>query len=618
MKKILLLSALVLTGQSYARMSTLTDAPISVLDSITYEVEKDGSSHFSIHEKVKVLNEQGRSEFGTLHFDYSPEIAKVKNLKAKTINKDGETGVRKDQISDKAIAVDNTMFDSKHRVTLSFPKVEVGSELHLSWEEDIKPSAFGRHFFYTLTHLPFPYLEGSSMRFVSKVPLYVDYNRPDIFEVKESMEGALKVIDIKVKKTFSNTYVQEDFGGFPDERRPMLFVSTAKSYDEVLKEISAEYQKKIAQDLPSEFRPILDEARKEKDFFKQADIIMAGLAEKVRYMGDLRTVKGRFIARDLKEIAKSSYGDCKDYSSLTVAMLRKLSYDADIAFVERNNDGALKLPKIADPIIFNHAIVHVKHNGKSYWLDPTNPTSLSQLVRGDISNRESLILKKTGTELSFIPLNTVDESSIEKTIEYSFHEQGRVGLSSKTRYSGVYATGIRDYYFQQPHDALVHQMTVSRTQNYNVLKVSKVHIPPIDKRLPGAYEWSLDLEYKAPVIRTSMGEAFYVEPMMDRVVKVDAETYETGHYLGTPVSIYETMILRDKELGGKESRCKVQSKWLEFEREILPVKGNIEVRRTLKSYAFAIKNEEIKTPAFRKLQEDLSSCDGTYIVVFSE
>lgn len=615
MGKLLFLFCL-FASESFARIANVSEAPVSILGTETYTIEKDGSYHLETRTILTIQNEQGRKDFGSLFFNYSPTISRVKNIKGKTLNKKVETLVSEEQISDKPLAVDNTVFDHQHRVTLSYPKVEVGSELHISWEEENYAPLFPNHFSYFRVGSELPILKGTRYRFISKIPLSVESNRPDIFSIHQSVEGEVQTTEIELKDLFYTHVVEEKFGQFPNKNVPKIFISSARNYDEVLKQLTDEYQEKISQEIPSEFKDILEQAKSKQDFFDQANTIMALLADRIRYMGDLRTVKGRFLARNLKDIALSAYGDCKDYSTLTLALLRKLGYSADIALVQRTLNPPLEIPKTVIPTAFNHTIVHVELNGRSVWLDPTNPTSLSKFSRADIANRESLILKKDHAKPAFIASNAPEDDAIEKTLEYTFKANGISRLLSKTTYLGIRASWIRDTNFHLPHESLVHSLLTSRTKDHIVQSINKTEIPEIKTRFPGDYTWFIDLDFNSPRIQTSMGKGFEIETKYEEITKVDVETYTNGIFLNLPGIYKEKVILNGVKLKGSHSKCKVDSKWLTYERNIRQVKNRIEVDRTYKSLKYAIKNEELKTPAFKKLQDDLKLCDASYIIIF--
>ena len=617
LKKLLCISAVILCNTFLlGRPAKLEEAPIKFLSKSTYEIKKDGTFKSETQETIYIENEQGRLQFGTIPFDYSPSVSTIKVLEAKTITNKIETTLTEDQISDKPLASDNTMFDNKNRLTLAFPKLEVKSEIHLAWVEHLHTALFPGYFFYSLVGSHNPYLKGSEIIFKSELPLFVETNRHDVFDIKQTQEKSEQITVITLKETLHTQVLEEEYGGFPNKSLPQLYISSAETYDEVLKDLRDGYQEKIKQNLPEVFEDIYQKAKEKKNFFDQVDLVMAMLADKVRYMGDLRTVKGRFIARDLKEVAETGYGDCKDYSALTVSILRKLGYTADVALVQRTYRPPFRLPKHPNLLIFNHAIVYAEIEGKAYWLDPTNPTSLSKSVRADIFNREALILKKDKLSLEFIPLNSPEENKVDKKTEYRFKNGVAVGLSSHTHYSGLNATRIRDEYFHLPKETLIHDLITARTQNYKVVGMNFVDIPEINTRLPDDYHWSVDIDFKAPAILTSLGKGFSIEPVYDSFMKVDPDTYITGIFLGSPRLVDEQITLKGMKMQGKARKCKVSSPWIEYERHIRQVRQDIVLSQVYKTLEYSIDNDVVKSEDFLKLQKNIGDCDSAFIIVF--
>jgi|GEM_PF-5471815 len=602
----------------FARLATLEEAPILKLEDETFYIEKDGSYRHEVKNTIKILNERGRAQVATQSFDYSPEISSVKVVAAKTVNSFGETLVTNDQISDKPIAADHSAFDSRNRVTVAFPKAVVGSLLHLSTVEEVKNGPFGRNFFCKSTSFPFPTLKGTRIHFHSRIPLHIESNRPDLFNITQTTSGDIQTTEIVFENHVYTQVMEEEFGGLPSDSTPQFFVSSAESWDEVFGDIARAYQEKAAQTLPREFQDILDKATKEDHFFSQAELIMAQLANRIRYMADFRTIEGRLVARDLAEIAQSGYGDCKDYSILTMVMLRELGYDADIAFVERTKGVPLRLPKNPNPNIFNHAIVHVKLNEKSYWLDPTNPTAQSRYARADIANREALVFSNGKIDLQFICINAPEDGLITKRTSYHFKSDGIARLIAETEYSGTEATEMRDDILHLSRQAATHKFLNMRAHNHVVHAINKIDIPEIHSRLPGNFAWSLDIDYEVPILTTSMGRGFAIESILNFLFRVNTGTYTTGVRLGLPSIMNETILLKDVKLRGPNADCSVVSPWVTFERCVGQDKGDrdIKVQRNTKILKREVTNQELKTDEFAKFQRELKACDSEYVIIF--
>ena len=93
------------------------------------------------------------------------------------------------------------------------------------------------------------------------------------------------------------------------------------------------------------------------------------MQRQLRYFA-LALGEGGVVPRTLDVIWTSRFGDCKDASRLFVAGARKLGLDACAALVSTTHGLALGnfLPS---PAAFNHCIVRLRLDGKTYWLDPT-------------------------------------------------------------------------------------------------------------------------------------------------------------------------------------------------------------------------------------------------------
>jgi transglutaminase-like putative cysteine protease len=89
----------------------------------------------------------------------------------------------------------------------------------------------------------------------------------------------------------------------------------------------------------------------------------------IRYLG-IEVGPGSHAPSAPDKVFERRFGDCKDKALLTVAMLRALGVDAVPALVNTElTKGVADLA--ATPFAFNHVLVRVRHEGRSYWLDPT-------------------------------------------------------------------------------------------------------------------------------------------------------------------------------------------------------------------------------------------------------
>ena len=130
--------------------------------------------------------------------------------------------------------------------------------------------------------------------------------------------------------------------------------------------------------LPAELSTELD--RLARTFIDPADRAAEWLRfvqRQLRYFA-LALGEGGLVPRGLDAIWASRFGDCKDATRLFLAGAEKLGIDACAALTSTTHGLALAgfLPS---PSVFNHCIVRLRLNGKTYWLDPTMPRQEGRL-----------------------------------------------------------------------------------------------------------------------------------------------------------------------------------------------------------------------------------------------
>ncbi len=91
--------------------------------------------------------------------------------------------------------------------------------------------------------------------------------------------------------------------------------------------------------------------------------------DNVRYLS-LSLGVGSYLPRSPAEVIRSGFGDCKDKARLLVALLRRLGVTATPALVDTEL-GAGLADHPAAPTLFDHMVVKITLDGRTYWVDPT-------------------------------------------------------------------------------------------------------------------------------------------------------------------------------------------------------------------------------------------------------
>lgn len=147
-----------------------------------------------------------------------------------------------------------------------------------------------------------------------------------------------------------------------------------------------------------------------------------------------------------REVLNRRFGDCKDKSLLLVAVLRAEGIDATPVLLSTGMRGGVdKL--LPSPLAFDHAIVRVRIDGRTYFLDPTVRGQVSSLDRiGQWhADTRALVIETGGKALTAIgpaPAELLRDSREEKVRVTNFDAPAE--MSVLQTFVGVDAERVRD------------------------------------------------------------------------------------------------------------------------------------------------------------------------------
>lgn len=152
-------------------------------------------------------------------------------------------------------------------------------------------------------------------------------------------------------------------------------LSSLSKWEDLAKKLAPSYHSVINQPLSATFKAIAESATSESPDENKINTVTSLLNEKVQYMGDWRTVSGKYYPRDLEKIADSQFGDCKDFSASTAAILQELGYKVQPILVMIGTTSISNPEALPNMGNFNHVMLKVTNRGgKTYWIDPLIPS----------------------------------------------------------------------------------------------------------------------------------------------------------------------------------------------------------------------------------------------------
>ena len=175
--------------------------------------------------------------------------------------------------------------------------------------------------------------------------------------------------------------------------------------------------------------------------------------DELRYVS-LSVGAGGYWARLPQEVIASGFGDCKDKALLLAVILKRLGIEAAVALTDVDAGPALpeEVPMLG---AFDHAIVRIRHDGASHWVDPT----ASHQGGGFFTAAPppfAWALPLTGPDqrgLEPIPVTPEQGWSTDVTESYLFNTLG-VGLEVRSVYRGGAADSMRQKWATNPASVL--------------------------------------------------------------------------------------------------------------------------------------------------------------------
>jgi hypothetical protein len=624
MYRFLTIFLLVLPFSVSARWATLDDAPYEITAyNHEIKVKKDGTFE-EIYELEKVIkNENGRENAAKAMLVYMDKISKLTVLEAKTIYQGKEYAVDKKKIEDKPLASTFQAFDQSRQVFIVYPKVEIGAKLVLKYKVNYSKTPTKNHYSDVIDFARGGYFRQDNIKITSEIPLTIEKNDPlQALDMSSEKKGNLYTYQAQLTKPLYQDVINEGSNSLVNDKHyTFMVVSSFANWQEYANNFLADYEKVLAQPLPALYQEIAQEASNMQEFKAIADQVIARIIDKINYHGNLGTIEGRLIPRDLADVAKSHYGDCKDYSSAVVAILRKLGFKAHVALVTRGNydnyDYYQWKPSMEAQ---NHAIVYAEDKGgKAYWLDPTNTVAMAGWIFPDIADRKALIFDKDNVRIEKIPHIDPEDALVigDTTISFNADESAEIttALALKGE-SAMSLTGAELYTSKQDiADNIYKQLHNSYLDEKNK---KGIELPDLSSRIVKDISIKASYLEENAALTTNLGRAYQLKNSWV-VPFVETSDDQVGDLvISSPSTITKAMVLKNmkaKELD--KLQVKLVSPWLTAERQLQQVGNDIRIQENIKFHTDKISNEDLKSSEYLKLKADLKKYFKHAAVIFN-
>ena len=221
-----------------------------------------------------------------------------------------------------------------------------------------------------------------------------------------------------------------------------LTFSTGRSWQQIAEAYSAIVDRQIAQADVKTLAGKLIAGATSRD--EKAAAILDYLNHEIRYTG-VEFGQNSIVPHSPADALKQKYGDCKDKSSLLVAMLRAAGIPAYVALLDAG-PGEDVSPTLPGMGMFDHAIVYVPGVPDDVWIDTTDEyTRLRQVPTAD-QGRLALVAREGATELTRTPISFSQDNLVREKREFYLAENGPARVVEITEPGGTFESQYRSYY----------------------------------------------------------------------------------------------------------------------------------------------------------------------------
>ncbi|KJV97019.1 hypothetical protein OTSUT76_0346 [Orientia tsutsugamushi str. UT76] len=312
-----LILLVILINPSNAEWQNLDDSAIEIKAyNLDIAIDKDGSEEYSVYMHAKILKEQGRMFFASyrLPYLYRENIDTIKILKAQTILNGKKYNVSADSIEDKPLAATGLDNDIYRQISVTFPKLEIGTEIFLKYKVTSKSLLEGVYS-NILGLLPYGYHKKMQININSKLPLDTKINDPycklrvNTSTTKTNNDEHTSSVKITLLKPLTNMLKNEPKDSVLNEQyNTWVSVSTINKWEKFGDKLSKDYFKVINQPLPKLFAAIAEDAKQYSSYTEQINFVTSAFNEKIQYIPGWRSTNGKFIPRDLIKVMNYEKG----------------------------------------------------------------------------------------------------------------------------------------------------------------------------------------------------------------------------------------------------------------------------------------------------------------------
>lgn len=618
----LFLTTLLFSPSSHSKnlsKSEVSTADIHLSQSkIELIIPNSGLYKMKYYNQFTAQNENGRTELGIQKITYHPETSALELLEAYTMIGSKIIAVDKSKISKRKISESKVGLDDYEQLIVPFNSVKTNSSVNYSVMETIKKSLIPGVMFKSF-HYGVEFPESNSIvTIVSDKPILISYfDDESLLKISNTNIQNKYIARIETKKSIYSDITKNNYSGNSTGDFPLVMVSTAKDWNEISRILNRKYQQILSQKLPAQFKTIAETAKKMSSDAEKINYVVASVSKFIAYSGDWTTQNNMFYPKGHQMVVRQEKGDCKDFATSIVGILRELGFQSDVAFV-RSSDPRNRLFKdvpldklIPSTEYFNHAVAYVKLDNRELWLDGTrNSVTGIDYIWDHIAGSPALILDSDVHSLKKVPekSNLIEISKIDRTVKKISDKKSE--WTGTISFEGTMASTFKEIlnnYGQKGFEKIIARATLqSSYSNEKGNRVDNINFNPKSNSLSATYNFiglnpfssggkekpTLDLGVNSSLLdlvsNSEKSQNIYLGPISKNIVTTTYVNYSVEDIV--------------------DGSCFILSPWLDFERNITVHGSNVVVIDVTSVKTSHINSKEMSEEEFGFFSSDLSHC----------
>ena len=396
-----------------------------------FDFSGGGTRTETLYRKIRVLDDNGISQFSTLEFNFDPSYEHLYVNSLLVRNAAGEV-LGEGDLNTYYITHNEDGYEASTEKTVHLPVPSLAPgvviEAIVSKLTSVEDGTFPLETGYLAGERPIAY----SALFVTGNRDQIRYRSSGVPEPRA--RGNSLVWELQSPVSFR----WEPLQPYYDQILPWVQLGTVGAdWQSVGAEYLAKIEDKLDASAVSERAGRLVEGVSSSA--RKIEILSAYVQDEIHYEA-IEFGRRAYIPKTARETMRDRYGDCKDHAVLLYTMLEAVGIDASLALV---NLQQTVIPELPNTDQFNHVIVAVPTDSGRIFIDTTDKDMrLGQLAPRSMAGNHALVLGDN-SELVVIPEyeSELTGLNIERVVEPG--EDGYINVTEMAQFTGYQAAELR-------------------------------------------------------------------------------------------------------------------------------------------------------------------------------